>query len=110
MNSLLLFAALLAVTLLSFAFGIFTWFVVYRSFSVGRLPHSRGVMLGFSVVAIIFVGFVDVIRYMFSETVRSDPEQRIWLFLSPCFVAATAFAHVLALHLKIRRLAMPHDQ
>jgi hypothetical protein len=104
MNSLLSIAALIGVTLFSFVFGVFAWFVVYRSSSVDQLRRIREVFIVFALLGICLFVVVGIGRYLFIDAVRSDPEQRMWLFLSPCFFAAIALAQILALNWRIRRL------
>jgi hypothetical protein len=105
MDLLFQISGIIGVAVFSFGFGLFWWFIMFRSTELPWLQKVRAAMIAFAVFAIVFAAFVGFSRIVLgSKATLSDSEQRWGIIVGPCLIAAVAFPHIAALQLRIRRL------
>jgi len=104
MNLLPFIAAIIGLCVVSFLIGLMTWFVVFRRSALAWLRQIRALLIGFTVVAAVFVLLAGVLHYVVAfDQLNQDAEHRAWLVLAPVAVTGILSAHILALHLRVRR-------
>jgi|ERR1700722_10396105 hypothetical protein len=96
---------IVALCILSFFIGLMTWFVIARRLTLTWIRQIRAMLIGSTIAAVVFVLIAETVRYVVAfDRLSRNAEERAWLVLAPVALTGILSAHILALHLRVRRL------